>query len=197
MKRLILGLALAGLIALAVPSSAPAANSYHGLFVGCDEAAEPPQPSHECLTTDHMAAYFEASEATKYEVCLYLKETIEPLDCTAGEEADANTRYQNSLEIETPGDYEVVWFDLELEPEDEEIGVWELTMSSPPPPPPPAPPAAAPIVLPALPSVNTACLNTQKRVKKLKARVRKAHGQQKAKLKAKLKKARAAAKAAC
>ena len=52
-------------------------------------------------------------------------------------------------------------------------------------------------MLPALPSVNTACLNAQKRVKKLKARVRKAHGQQKAKLKAKLKKARAAAKAAC
>jgi hypothetical protein len=199
MKRLILGLVLAGLVALAVPSSAPAANSYNDLFVGCDETAEPPQPSHECLTTDHMAAYFEATEATKYEICLYLNETLDPLDCTSAEKAEANTLYWNSLQIETPGDYEVVWFDLEVPEEDEEIAVWKLTMSSPPQPlpPPPAPPAAAPIVLPALPSLSTACLNAEKRVKKLKARVKKAHGQQKAKLKAKLKKARAAAKAAC
>jgi len=192
MKRLILGLVLAGLIALAVPSSAPAAT--YDLFAGCDATATSPQRSHDCLTTDHMAAYFEASEDTKYEVCLYQNVT-ELLDCTSEEEAEADTLYQNELTIETPGHYEVVWFDTTIEVE---LGEWDLNVANPPPPPPPpAPPAPAPIVLPALPSLNTACLNAQKRVRTLKARVKKAHGHKKAKLRAKLKKARAAAKAAC
>jgi hypothetical protein len=194
MKRLILGLVLTGLTALAVPSSAPAANSYD-FFVACDETAEPPVPSHECLTTDNMAAFFEATEETEYEVCLYLNETIDPLDCTSGEKAEAGTLKRNGLTFD-PGDYEVVWFDLELDPEHEEIGIWKLKVSSPPPPPPPPPPPA-PVVLPALPGLNPACLSAQRRVTRLKASVKKAHGHKKVKLKAKLKKARAAAKAAC
>jgi hypothetical protein len=144
MKRLILGLVLAGLIALAVPSSAPAAT--YDLFAGCDATATSPQRSHDCLTTDHMAAYFEASEDTKYEVCLYQNVT-ELLDCTSEEEAEADTLYQNELTIETPGHYEVVWFDTTIEVE---LGDWDLNVANPPPPPPPpAPPAPAPIVLPA------------------------------------------------
>src|SRR4029079_13777839 len=112
MKRLILGLVLAGLIALAVPSSAPAAT--YDLFAGCDATSTSPQRSHDCLTTDHMAAYFEASEDTKYEVCLYQNVT-ELLDCTSEEEAEADTLYQNELTIVTPGHYEVVWFDTTIE----------------------------------------------------------------------------------
>ena len=69
MKRLILGLVLAGLVALVIPAGASAVT--YNVFVGCDETAEIPQPSHKCLTTDDMAAYFEASEGTEYEACLF------------------------------------------------------------------------------------------------------------------------------
>jgi hypothetical protein len=194
MKRLILGLVLAGLIALAAPAAAPAASFTY--FVGCDNTATVPQGSHECRTTDHMGAYFESSEEIEYEVCLYQNFT-EKLACDSPVEATANTLYENELTIEAPGKYEVVWFNLDAEPlEDDEIGFWDLTIASPPAPPPPVvtPPVVAP---PQVPVVNLACINAQKRVKKLKARVKKAHGHQKAKLRAKLRKARAAQKAAC
>ncbi|HEY7255891.1 MAG TPA: hypothetical protein VH476_04330 [Solirubrobacterales bacterium] len=192
MKRLILGLVLAGLLALAVPSSAPAAATYN-LFAGCDAAAENPQPSHTCLTTDHMAAYFEASEETEYEVCLF-RNVVEELDCSTPTVAEADTRFKNSFAITMPGKYELVWFNRVTE---SEIGEWDLAVESPPPPPPPpvvTPPPAAPLPSP----VNTACLSGQKRVTALRAKVKRAHGRrQKAKLKAKLRKARAAVKAAC
>jgi hypothetical protein len=198
MKRLILGLVLAGLIALAVPASAPAAASYT-FFVGCDQAAEPPQPSHKCLTTDHMAAYFEASEETEYVVCVYESGEVEPLDCSPEGVAEPDVLYQNELTIETPGSYELAWFDVEAEAE---IGEWDLDVESPPPPPPPPSPPVLPATPPVVapigpPAVNASCLAAQKRVTGLKGRVKKAHGHRKAQLRAKLKKARAAVKAAC
>jgi hypothetical protein len=45
--------------------------------------------------------------------------------------------------------------------------------------------------------VSPACLAAERRVKKLKAKIRKAHGLEKARLRRRLKKARAAVKAAC
>jgi hypothetical protein len=177
---------------LSVPSSAPA--STPNLFAGCDDTSGNPQPSHKCLTTDHMAAYFEASEETEYEVCLF-QHVIEEIDCSPPTLAQSETLYQNSFTIDTPGDYEVVWFDTAAKTE---LGEWALTVESPPPPaPPPAPPVTPPVVAPVLPTVSTACLAAQKRLTTLRAKVRKAQGRQKAKLKARLKKARAAEKAAC
>ena len=80
----------------------------------------------------------------------------------------------------------------------EELAEWAITIEEPPPPPPPpVVPVAPPVVAPVLPTVNTECLAAQKKVTRLKARVKKAHGEQKAKLKSKLRKARAAATAAC
>jgi hypothetical protein len=198
MKRLILGLVLVALSALAIPGSASAAPTYT-TFVGCDDTAENPEPSHECLTTDHMAAYFEASEETSYEVCLF-QNVIEEIDCSSATEAEAETLYENRFTIAKAGDYEVVWFEFGTEVE---LGEWALSVKSPPPPPPPPPPSALPalpvppVVLPALPTVSPACLAAQKRVKKLKAKIRRAHGLQKAKLRGQLKKARAAVRAAC
>jgi len=191
MKRVVLGLALAGLLALVVPASAPAAS--YSLFVGCDDTSEDPQPTHNCLTTDHMAAYFEASEKTDYEACIF---HLTEEDCSPPTEAEADTLYFNSFTVGDAGNYELAWFIAGTE---EELGAWELTVENPPPPPPPPPP---PIVPPALvpvlpPAVDLGCLAARKRVTKLRARVRGAHGVQKTKLRAKLGKARTAANAAC
>jgi hypothetical protein len=189
MKRLLLGLALAAFSVALIPSTASAATNTG--FVGCDDTTENPQPSHKCLTTDSPAAYFEASEEIEYEVCLFRGPVEE--ECSPPATAEAETLFQNSFKT-SAGTYDAVWFVAGTE---EELAEWEIAIEEPPPPPPPVLPVAPPVVAPVLPTLNTECLAAQKRVTRLKGRVRRAHGEQKAKLKSKLRKARAAANAAC
>jgi hypothetical protein len=189
MKRLVLGLTLVAFAVALIPGTAWAAPSPG--FVGCDETAETPQPSHKCLTTDSPAAYFKSPEEVEYEACLY--EGVVELTCGPPTLAEADTLSQNSLEAPA-GAYEVVWF---VAGTAEELAEWAITIEEPAPPAPPVLPVVPPVVAPVLPTVNTECLAAQKRVARLKARVKKAHGEQKAKLKSKLRKARAAATAAC
>lgn len=190
MKRLVLGLTLVAFAIALLPGTA-SATEITG-FVGCDESAENPQPSHKCLTTDSPAAYFESSEEIEYEACLF--EGEEELVCSPATPAEADTLFQNPLEAPA-GAYEVVWFVAGTE---EVLAEWAITIEEPPPPPPPpVMPVAPPVIAPVLPTINTGCLAAQKKVTRLKGQVKKAHGPQKAKLKSKLRKARAAATAAC
>ncbi len=79
MKRLVLGLTLVAFAIALLPGTASAAEITG--FVGCDENAENPQPSHKCLTTDSPAAYFESSEEIEYEACLF-EGPVEELTCS-------------------------------------------------------------------------------------------------------------------
>jgi hypothetical protein len=193
MKRLVLGLTLVAFAIALLPSAASAAPEITAAFVGCDENAEEPQPSHKCLTTDHPAGFFESSEAIEYEFCLF--EGVEELACGEPTSAAAATPFEDPFEA-AAGSYDAVWF---IAGTSEELAEWAITIEEPPPPPPPpvVVPVVPPVVAPVLPPVNTECLAAQRRVTRLKGQVKKAHGAQKAKLKTKLKKARGAVKAAC
>ena len=193
MKRVLLGLLLAGLAALILPASAPAAN--YSFYVGCEY---PPQPSHECPAPDKLAAinvvaFFEADEDTNYELCIEYPSTF--FVCSGPFLAEADTPEYDGFAALEVGRYEAVWYFAGTE---EEIGTWVFNMVEPPPPPPP-PPAVPPVVAPVLPStVGGDCQPAKKRVSKLKGQLRKATSSlQKAKLKRKLKKAQAAVQRAC
>lgn len=200
MKRLCLILSLAGLGgALLVPASAPAAT--YSWWVGCDDTTVSP-PSHECLTTDYPAAYFEADEFTEYEVCVDFPG--QPfLICTPPQEAEAGILYLNSITSSDTGRHEAIWFFAETE---EVIGTWEFFISEPPSPPPPspapAPPAPAPpapsTVTPTKPAGDKACRTARRRVKKARRQLRGAKGRKrKARLRAKLRRSRKSARRAC
>jgi hypothetical protein len=191
MRRLLLGLLLAGIAGLIGSANASAAN--YSFYVGCEY---PPEPSHACLAPDEVVginavAFFEADEDTNYELCIEYPNTS--FICIGPFLAEADAPQYNGFAALEVGRYEAVWY---FAGTDDEIGYWEFNMVEPPPPPPPVVPAVVAPVPP--PTVDADCKAAQKRVSKAKGRLRKATDQpQKAKLQRKLKKARAAAKHAC
>lgn len=60
-----LGLALAAVALLSVPSIATAAD--YKTFVGCDDLAENPIPSHVCQVDDFPGAFFESDSEVEVE----------------------------------------------------------------------------------------------------------------------------------
>jgi hypothetical protein len=198
MKKLFFGLMLAGAISLLIPLAASAAE--YSAFVGCDDLAEDPVPSHVCLTDDFPAAYFEADEDTEYEVCVEFPS--EEFLCEEEQLAEAGVLYLNSITTEEPGDHFVSWY-----VEEEEVASWDFRVDAPAPPAPnpPATVVPAPIVTP-VPTIaptptatpTAACLKAKLRTRKLGSRLRKADdGPAKAKLRGKLRNARAVANTAC
>jgi hypothetical protein len=193
MRRLSIGLVLAAMALLLVPLPASAAE--YETFVGCDDLAENPIPSHECQLGDFPGAFFESDIETELEVCVEFP-NAEVL-CTEEEPAEAEVLYVVSIFSELEGDHLVTWYANGVE-----VGSWVFRMDPPPSPPAPAPvvtPAPAPPAPPVVVSVpSTECLQAQKRVDRLKAQLRHAHRRkQKAKLRAKLRSARAAEKRLC
>ena len=191
MKRLLFGLLVSAAVFLAAPLQAGAAE--YKTFVGCDDLAVNPVPSHVCQTSDFPGAYFESDVDAEYEVCL--EAPGGDFDCLEEQSAEAGVLYVNSFFADIPGDYFISWYIG-----DTEVGFWDLRINAPAPPPTPpvvtVPSLPAPPVLAVAPSAK--CLKAQQRVAKLKARLKKASGrEQRAKIRAQLKKARTAAKNAC
>lgn len=189
MKRLLLGLVVA--FSLLAPSSAGAAD--YTTFVGCDDLADNPVPSHVCLTKDFPAAYFEADVDTEYEICVEFPGG--KVLCAEEQFAEAEVLYLNSITSELPGNHVVTWY-----VEGFEVGSWTFRLDAPAPPPAPVAPAPViPVALPAVaPAPTAACLKSQQQVTKFKSRLRNAGSpKQKAKLRGKLKSARAATKNLC
>ncbi len=186
---------------LSISSAAIAATPKTRTFVGCDDLAEEPAPSHVCEVGDFPAAYFESSEETEYEVCVEFP-NAEVL-CAEEQIAEAGVLYENSITTEMEGLHFVSWFIGETE-----VGSFAFRMEPPKPPPsppvvvPPAPivvspPAPAPVPL-VEPSQSPVCLTAQGQVTKLKARLRNAKTRrQKAKLRKALTAARAFATKTC
>jgi hypothetical protein len=194
MKRLLLGFALVAAALLSIPLSASAAE--YETFVGCDDFAENPIPSHVCQVGDFPGAFFESDTDVEVETCVELPSEV--VLCTEEQEfAEAGILYVLSLPNEEEGNYLASWF-----VEGVEIGSWAFRLDPPPPPPPPpAPPAPAPPTPPAptvLPSPSPQCLKAKQRVSTLKKQLRNADGRKrKTKLRGKLKNARTAARQAC
>lgn len=196
MKRLLLGFALVAAALLSIPLSASAAE--YETFVGCDDFAENPIPSHVCQVGDFPGAFFESDEETEYEVCVEFPNAEE--ECAEEQVAEAGVLYVNSIFSELEGTHLVSWYVGGAE-----IGSWAFRLDPPPPPPsPPAPPAPAPPALPVTPaptvppSRSPQCLQAQHRVSNLKKQLRNASGhKQKVKVRGKLKSARAKAKRLC
>jgi len=199
MKKLFYGLVLAGAVSLLIPLAASAAE--YSAFVGCDDLAGDPIPSHVCLTDDFPGAYFEADEDTEYEICVEFPSG--EFLCAEEQFAEAGVLYLNSITTDQPGNHFVSWYVGE-----EEVASWVFRVDAPPPLPTPSTPARvvpAPIVTPA-PTVapappappSAACLKAKLRTRQLGGRLRKAEdGPAKAKLRGKLRNARAVAKTAC
>jgi hypothetical protein len=194
MKKLLLGIALAAIASFSIPLSASAAE--YETFVGCDDLAANPIPSHVCQVGDFPGAFFAADTDTNVELCVEFP--TKEFFCTEEEFAEAGILYVNSIISEAPGNYFATWF-----VEGVEIGSWAFRLDSPPPPPPapaaptaPAPPAPPPPAV--LPSPSPQCLKAKQRVSTLKNRLRTASARKlKVKLRGKLKGARATAKRAC
>jgi hypothetical protein len=188
MMRLALGLVLAGLVMAALPSTAPADTT---AFIGCDAGAGSPQPSHKCLTTDNLGAFFKSSSETSYTFCLYVVGETGEKCFIPGESARADVLTSIAFEINTPGDYKAIWLNALTLEEPE----WDFTIEEPPPLPPPT--VIVPPLIPVTSTVDPGCLAAKKRVNKLRVRMKKATPAQRAKLRVKLKKARLAVKRAC
>lgn len=197
MKRLSLGVVIVAAVALLAPAAASAAE--YETFVGCDEFAENPAPSHVCQNDEFPGAYFESDEETEYDVCIEFPDGF--FDCAEEQEAEAEVLYVNPLFPDELGTYFVSWYVGVTE-----VGSWEFRWEAPPSPPaPPAPtpvpalaPAPAPPPLVIAPAKSTACVKAEKRVKQLKNQLQSAEGRkQKGKLRGKLKAAKTAAKKAC
>lgn len=194
MKRLFLGTALVAALALAIPAAASAATKYDA-FVGCNEGASDPVPSHVCTLADLPAAYFEADVETEYDVCLEFPD--ETIECAEGLPAEAEALYRDSLPTLTaPGDYEAFW-----EVEGVEVASWAFRMDPRPTPPAPPvlpPPLPAPPVLPTVAVPSPACLKGKKQVTQFKSKLQNTTGRKaKAKVRGKLKAAKATVKRAC
>jgi hypothetical protein len=196
MRRVFFGLLLAAAATLVILPAAALGAEYES-FVGCDELAENPVPSHECAISDSPAAYFASDEEVEYEVCLEYPDTY--FICSEPQAVEAEVLDGISLPTDESGLYHVYWYLAETETE---IGSWafEMKLPPPPPPPPPTPPAVpAPTSTPApVAGPSAACVTAKKRVRRLSGRLHKAHGhKQKAKIRRSLKKARAAVKRLC
>jgi hypothetical protein len=190
MKKSFLGLVLAVTVSLLIPMSASAAQ--YETFVGCDDLAENPVPSHVCQISDFPAAYFASDVNAEYEVCVEFP-TGTTL-CAEEQLAKAGFLYINSISTELAGDYFASWY-----VEGVEVGSWAFRLDSPPPPPvPPLPAAAAPSPPAVAPGPSPACLKARQLVTKASKQLKNAAGpKQKAKIRAKLKKAKATAKHLC
>lgn len=193
MKKLFLGLVLAATASLLIPLPANAAE--YETFVGCDDFAENPVPSHECQVGDFPGAFFESDVNAEYEVCVEFPSAT--VFCLEEEFAEAGVLYVNTISSELEGNYLVSWY-----VEGVEVGSWAFRLNQPPPPPPPPAPAAPASVTPPAPVVAPApsaeCLKAQQRVGKLKGQLRKADGRKrKVKIRGKLRSARATAKRVC
>jgi hypothetical protein len=185
---ILLGALLAAAASLAIPLSASAAEIE--TFVGCDDLAAEPIPSHVCQIGDFPGAFFESDEDVEYEVCVEFPDGVEL--CSEEEFAEAGVLFVNSITTGLPGNHLVTWF-----VEGAEFSSWTFRMDALPPPPVVAPPIPPPIATPPVGS-SPACLKAKQRVRKLKVSLRKASGpKQKAKIQATLKGARGAARRAC
>jgi hypothetical protein len=189
-KKLFLGLVFAAAASLLIPLPANAAE--YETFVGCDDLAENPIPSHVCQIGDFPGAYFESDVDAEYEVCVEFP-TAEVF-CTEEESAEAEILYVNSIASELDGNHFVSWY-----VEGVEVGSWAFRLDPPPAVPPTPTPAPATTPLPAValgPSAE--CLKARQRIGNLKDRLRNATGRKrKAKIRVKLRKARAIAKRVC
>lgn len=195
MKRLSLGVVVVAAVALLAPATASAAE--YETFVGCNELAQNPVPSHVCQNDEFPGAYFESDEETEFDVCIEFPDGF--FDCVEEQEAEAGILYVNSLFPDELGTYFVSWYVGGTE-----VGSWEFLWEAPPSPPAPPAPAPPPALAPAPPPLviapvkSTACLKAEKRVKQLKNQLQNAEGRkQKGKLRGKLKGARNAAKKVC
>src|ERR1044072_4053956 len=198
MIRLGLGVALAATALLSMPSVSSAAE--YETFVGCNDLAENPIPSHVCQVGDFPGAFFESDSEVEVEVCVEFPTSS--ILCTEPELAEAGILYVLSITGELEGDYFVTWH-----VEGAEVGSWAYRLEPPPPPPVvpsnPAPaPSPAPVTSP-LPVVTSsspppACRKARQRVRKLGRQLQNAAShKQKAKIRGKLSKARTAARRAC
>lgn len=198
MIRLSVGLALAVAALLSIPSVATAAD--YETFVGCDDLAENPIPSHVCELGDFPGAYFESDAEVEVEVCVDFPTA--PILCTDPELAEAGILYVFSITSELEGEHLVTWY-----VEGEEVGSWIFRLESPPPPPvvpstptpapsPPPVPSPSPVVTAGPPT--PACLKARQRVRMLGRQLQNAGSRkQKAKIRGKLGKARTTARRAC
>jgi hypothetical protein len=167
---------------LATPASSSAANFV--AYVGCSGFVEA-APSHVCQVGDEPGAFFESDTEVEYDVCVEFPNTQEI--CLREELIEPETLFVNAITSNIPGTHLVTWF-----VEGAEVASWDFRMDAPPAVV-PMPPAA---VVPAL--TNTKCRDAQRRVEKLKARLRKAtKPKQKVAIRAMLKNARVSARRAC
>lgn len=193
-----LGLALITAALFSMPSVATAAE--YKTFVGCDDLAENPAPSHVCQVDDFPGAFFESDSEVEVEVCVEFP--TPPILCTEPELAEAGILYVFSISSELEGDHFVTW-----NVGGAEVGSWAFRLEPPPPPPVvpsnPAPaPSPAPVTSPppvVTPSLPTpACRKARQGVRKLGRQLQNAGSRkQKARIRGKLSKARATARRAC
>jgi len=192
MRKLFPCLGIATVVLLAMPPSASAAE--YETFVGCDDLAESPIPSHECQVGDFPGAFFESDVDTEVEVCVEFPTAA--VFCSEEEPAEGGVLYVFSIFAEQEGNYLASWYVEGLE-----VGTWAFRLNTPAPPPPPvtttaAPPTPVIAVLP--PSPSSACLQARRRVHKLVIQLRKADDpKQKRKIAGKVRKARAAKRHLC
>ena len=198
MRKALVGLPLT-LVAAIVFLPATALGAEYTTFVGCDDLATNPIPSHECEIGDFPAAYFESDVGVEYDVCVEFPDA--EFLCSEENFAPAETLFLNSIETSQPGRHHVYWY---LSGTETMIGFWAFDMTEPPPsPPPPTSPLAPPTVTPPAPIVNqivpsTACVKARNRVRRLQGQLRRATSRiQKVGIRSKLKKARAAVRRAC
>lgn len=196
-RGLFLGLVVAAAALLFIPLQASAAE--YETFVGCDDLAESPVPSHVCQIGDFPGAYFESDVDVEVQLCVEFPNAEEL--CTENEFAEGGVLYVTSIFSELEGNHLATWY-----VEGTEIGSWAFRLDpppspSPPTPPPVVPPAAAPAPPPP-PAVaigpSPGCLKARERVRGLKKRLRNATARkQKVKIRPKLRNARAAERRAC
>jgi hypothetical protein len=193
MKRVLFSLLLGATAALVVLPGTALGAEYEA-FVGCDDLAENPIPSHECQIGDFPGAFFESNEDVEYDVCIEFPDT--EFLCAEEQFAEAGFLYVNSITTNEPGMHYVSWY---LTGTETEIGFWAFDMKEPPAPPPPPPPAPASTLPASTPAgQSTACVAARKRVRRLNGQLHRALGKkQKARIRAKLRKARAVVRREC
>jgi len=106
LKALAAVLAVAGLLAAAVPASAGAAAYKH--YVGCGLSGKA-KPSHSCPKNSKKGAFFKSLKGDVfYSVCVKFP-TGKSL-CAGKQEAKQGTLYVNKVTSTIPGKHTVSWF---------------------------------------------------------------------------------------